>query len=768
MSSHIKMGFYGALRDYALLDPKNYTASLANPFAANINTESQYGAYDLYNDWTAEDWRAGVGKRKVQDGGCLFSHMDTRFPNQMILPMGIDWPVYYPCPSNRADYATGDLTVDGTTITKITASFTSPSTSETLATAWVYIDIAGGSIVTMNLLADVASNPGSSVASGTFTTSKLHPGPQWIQVVVGSTALSTNTRYHLQVSANASFTVPLVNMRAGEVAFHYTAGAWVGRSTSFQFVSSYSSDSNNLGLTDGSGSVLMENGDEFDIVSTVTRTSHFAKTRGRLFGATGNTMYEIRTGTDTITTIFTTTAENITSMIAVDDKIFCAHGSGYKYYDTTDGTTTTVAATPSTLFLLGGYYLWRSYQNDLYYTSDLSTWTQLDDPAGPDAYEIRGMAVMDRQLYAATDAGLYTVMPGDFVEQVTAWSTIDDRNGIGMAEWQGALYIPLAEDMIRYSVDGSIMQVGLRTGEELPANIQGTVYRLHPTNYFLLASMSHSQEGGQGSLWAYSGSGWHNIAQAPPAVKGGALLIDTATNSPDEPGFLYWGGSYGMIMRLNYPANVINPVRDIGSSQFARVGWMEFDRFYGKHVALDKDFESVYYDTEDITEGTVSIYWQDEDSTDWELLGSSTAASAELRWTLAAGTRPKSKWLKLGILLRTENEIYTPIVRAHRLKFNALITDRWRWQLVVVIDGPKQQLVDGTINTYTTAQQKTHIESLIRGVEPFILQDVDSTQYEVRAIGGARRLQQYEWVNGAALIKYIYDFQVEATTGTAL
>jgi hypothetical protein len=762
------MGFYGALRDYALLDPKNYAANLANPFAANINTESSYGAFDLYNDWTAEDWRAGVGKRKVDDGGNLYAHMDTRFPNQMILPMGLDWPLYYPCPSNRASYSTGDLTVDGVTITKAAASFTSPSTTESFATVWIYLDAADGTTVTGALFSDDTTTPNASVATGTATVTKYRPGPLWQKILISSTSLSTDTRYHLVVSADASFTLPLVTSKSGEFANTYNGSTWTSRATGFQFVSSYSSDSNNLALTDGTGSVLQEDGDEFDIVSTFTRTSHFARARGRLFGATGNTLYEIRLGTDTTTTIFTTTTENITDVIGVDDKIFVAHGSGYKYYDTTDGTTTTVAATPTTLFHLGGYYLWRSYQNDLYYTSDLSAWTQISDPVGPDAFEIRGMAVMDRQMYMSTDAGLYTVMPGDYIEQVTTWPTQDDRNGIGMVEWQGSLYIPLAEDMTRYSVDGSMMQVGLRTGEELPADVQGTIYRLHPTNYFLLASVSPSSSGGFGTLWAYNGTGWHNIATAPQDVKGGALFVDTASGSPTDPGYLYWGGSYGMIMRLNYPANVINPVRDIGSSLFNRFGWMEFDRFYGDHVALDKDFESVYFDSEDMTSGTVKVYWQDSDSTDWELLGTSTADSAELRWTLAAGTRPNSKWLRLGILLRTDNEIYTPIIRAHRLKFNALITDRWRWQIVAIIDGPKQQLVDGTLNTYTATQQKTHIESLLRGVAPFILQDVDDTQYEVRAVGGARRLQQYEWVNGAAVIKYIYDFQVEATTGTAL
>jgi hypothetical protein len=764
MASHIKMGFYGALRDYALLDPKNYQAILANPFAANINTQTEYGAFDQFDDWTSDDWRAGVGKRKEKDGGSLYAHMDTRFPNQMILPMGLDWPLYYPCPSNRAEYATGDLTVDGSTITKAAGSLTSPSTSENLASVWIYMDAPAGTIVTAAVFSDSGGLPNASLSSGTATVTKYRPGPTWQKILITSYAMATDTRFHLVVSADASFTLPLVTSKSGEYASTYDGASWSGRATGFQFVSSYSSDANNLALTDGTGSLLQEDGDEFLINSTASRTAFFAKARGRLFGATGTDMYEILTGTNTITTILDTGAENITDMIAVDDKIFVAHGSGYKYYDTTDSTTTTVAATPVTLFALGGYYLWRAYQNDLYYTSDLAAWTQISDPVGPNTFEIRGMAVLDRQMYMSTDAGLYTVMPGDYVEQVTSWTQQDDRNGVGMVEWMGSLYIPLAEDMTRFTVDGSMMQVGLRTGEELPADVQGAYYRLLPTNYFLLASVSPASDEGHGTLWAWNGSGWHNIATAPQGVKGGALLIDTST----DPGYLYWGGSYGMIMRLNYPSNVINPVRDVGSSLFCRHGWLEFDRFYGNHVALDKDFESVYFDSEDMTSGTVAIYWQDTGSSDWELLNTSTNDRDELRWTLASGTRPNSKWLRLGVLLRTDDEIYTPIIRAHRLKFNALVTDRWRWQLLCIIDGPKQQLVDGSLNTYTVDQQKTHIESLLRGVEPFILQDVDSTQYEVRVTGGTRRIQQYEWINGAAVIKYIYDFTLEATTGTAL
>ena len=128
MIGHIKMGAVGeTLRAYALLDPSNYQATLANPFAAKINTQDEYGVFDSFDEWTQTDWQVGAGKRDPKAGGFLYANMDTRFPNQMILPMGLDFPHYFPLPSGGTSYVKGDLTVDGTTITRAASSFLSRS-----------------------------------------------------------------------------------------------------------------------------------------------------------------------------------------------------------------------------------------------------------------------------------------------------------------------------------------------------------------------------------------------------------------------------------------------------------------------------------------------------------------------------------------------------------------------------------------------------------------------------------------------------------------
>jgi hypothetical protein len=73
-------------------------------------------------------------------------------------------------------------------------------------------------------------------------------------------------------------------------------------------------------------------------------------------------------------------------------------------------------------------------------------------------------------------------------------------------------------------------------------------------------------------------------------ASGGAVVIDAKNE------YLYWGGGYGLLGRIAYPMAVVNPVRNKETSRYARTGWIEYDRYYGDYVALEKDWESVYVD----------------------------------------------------------------------------------------------------------------------------------------------------------------------------
>ena len=746
MTGHIRLGATAAtLRDYGLVDPRQLVQSSANPFAANLNTSNQYGALSSFSEWVAESWEEGVGKKDTDIAGMLYAHMDSRFTSQLILPLGFAYPYGDINPSGGTSYAAGDLTV--TVGQKRSTSFRTGATSYSISSVWVCVDAADGTTLTVEIMSDSGSNApgGTVVCSGTAVIDKLRPGAIWQRVDVSNTTLSTTTRYHVVVSGDATLTLPAYTAPSGEFGNLYSAG-W-GSAASFGFVTSFVRATNNLGLQDGSGSLIMQAGDEFSVISHGDRYGWIVRSRGRLFAAYNNQLIEL--GASSITSILDTGNAAISDVLAVDDVVYVAYGTGHKTYNVSTNTVADVAATDADLFALFGGYLWRTSADHVYYTADGSTWTDvgaLGFGATP-----TGLAGMRREMYVATTDGLFVIADGDIYVQITSWPTSDERNGVGMVEWDGSLYIPLAEDILRY--DGSnMMQVGLRTGEELPSDIQGSVFRLQPTKYFLLASVAPESQDGYGSLWAWNNHGWHGLGLLPQGSRGGALHLDT------ENGYLYWGGSYGLVARALYPSNVVNPIRDNGSHIFARTGWIEYDRFYGGYVALDKDFESVYVDTE-TNSAQIAVYWQDQGSTDWELLGTSTDEDFEKRWSDYT-TRPASKWLRLGFLLRTDDEELTPILRAHRLKFHTMITDRWRWQVTVQIH-ERQQMVDGTINPQSTAQMLAHLDSLIQSVPPVIFEDADGVQYEVKITGATKQIVQYEWIDNAPRMQRVVSLALE-------
>lgn len=745
MSGHIRLGATAStLRDYSLADPRQVLQSSANPFAANISTNNPYGSLSSFSEWVAENWEEGVGKKDTEIDGMLYAHIDSRFTSQLILPLGFEYPYTTINPNGGTEYASGD----STEFVARSTSFHTSSTSYSLSSIWVYVDAEDGASIRVRIKADVLNLPiGTTVCTGYGVITKVRPGPIWQRVDVENTALSTNTRYHVVVDGADSLTLPAYTAPSGEFAGEYVNGVWEPASSSFGFVTSFVRANNALGLQDGAGSLIQQDSDEFLVINHGDRYGWITQAKGRLFAAYNNQLVEF--GASSVTVITDTGIAAISDVLAVDDVVYVAYGAGHKTYNVTTNTVTDVSGTDADLFALFGGYLWRTSGDHVYYTADGTTWT--DVGAMGFGATPTGLAGMNGQMYIATQDSLFTIADGDVYVQITAWPTSDERNGVGMVEWEGSLYIPLAEDILRF--DGAnMMQVGLRTGEELPTDIQGNVFRLQPTKYFLLASVAASSQDGYGSLWAWNNHGWHGLGLLPQGARGGAIYLDT------ENGYLYWGGSYGLLARAIYPSNVVNPIRDNGDHLFARTGWIEYDRFYGGYVALDKDFESVYVDTE-TNSASIAIYWQDQESTDWELLGSSTSEDFEKRWSDYT-TRPASKWLRLGMLLRTDDEQLTPILRAHRLKFHTMITDRWRWNVAIMVHD-RQQMVDGSINEYDTTEMLTHLDALVRSIPPVIYEDMQGSQYEVKIISATMQVTQYEWYDDGAHLQWIVSLTLE-------
>jgi hypothetical protein len=164
---------------------------------------------------------------------------------------------------------------------------------------------------------------------------------------------------------------------------------------------------------------------------------------------------------------------------------------------------------------------------------------------------------------------------------------------------------------------------------------------------------------------------------------------------------------------------------------------MEWDWFDSTVLEKYKDYDAVTIIGENFSSGVnARIYWKDDGSTGWELLGTIDENNEQIRWTYPYTTRPDTRRFKLGMLLQTNDADETPRVQAIRVKYHLMIDDWWRWSLQVDVSGTAeayQMSTDGTRNTLTSAQIKSNLEALAADRHiPFLYVDVDGTSYEVK------------------------------------
>lgn len=762
MGYHIKLGNKDDLRPYSVANEgRGVTRQSANPFSAKLNTSEEYGDLENWNEWVVDSWTSGIGHKNPAEG-YLYGHADTRFPNQVLLPLGLDYPDTNEAIYGGNDYAPGDTTIDGTTITKMAVSFTSGSTGYGMGAAWVYLDAPTGTSITISLEADDgAGQPdGSELATGSGTITKYRPGPIWFRVSFNvNYVLTASTQYHLIV-AGTGITVPNITPKSTEFGNYY-ASEWIpgyGFQFLISFVDSEYSWVDDVGDTmiDDAGDTLVFVGDSDD------RITHFAKASGYLYSAHG---LNVRYWDDASKVWVTvdTLATPVVSMISTGTEIHWSYTTGKsKVVPATNPATVTDYTDNCEILAIWKGLMYKSIGNDIYYSStgNDSSWSG-PFAAGPDNYSVRGIAGLGDHLYISTDEALYYLAPGNFIVGVVPWPTISSANGRNMTVWMNNLYIPLYEDLIQFSEGGGLLQVGLKRAEGLPQDLQGKVYHLYPTQYFLLATLEPSGTDKYGSIFAYNGEGWHGIAILPMNSYGGGMYVDA------EAGELWFGGDYGLTARLKYPSNVLNPAKTSEEKLFARTGWLEYDWFYAGPVELLKDIESVFIFAEDASSSAYfKVYWQDDDSTDWELLGSFTGNSDEVRWTdytPGSITRPETRRIRLGILMRTDDETTTPLLRAHRLKFHTNVTDRWQWSLSIEVHD--DQAMPGAVdNEYTSAQMRTHLNSMIQSVKPIIYEDLDGTQYEVKVTAATVRPTRFVWEGNQRVVHWQHDLSIEQVT----
>jgi hypothetical protein len=787
MKGHIQLGVAGDLRDYLMIDPMQYHASPANPMAPRLNTGEKFAELTGWAEWVQQDWPGGVGRQEPADNGYLYGDLDSRVSGQLILPPAIGATIGYPVetgtekknrglfmPTDATGYTTVTLTAAGVyamntyayalagqisrsvrifarqsaggsarirlyTSEYVTEAFLSGDGAPAFAWRGVtwdspYTFVASGNVaITISVISgtlEIACGYGyPNYATGTFDTAWTEQ--TYAPLLVAdwyATADGIENYYSFVRNANRLQAVAEQDNGAHTL---YLAG--------------YNVDSNTFGLAS-----------TYTLRSTDLTVSATTSYNGILSVASGVTITVTDTGvleiTDQLTAIAVTDEDTFQAAPAVqfDGYTYLPVGDGFGMIAANgNGTTETPDAS---LFTAWAGYLWRATGNDVYYSADGAAWTG-PITIGGDDYRVRGMMGADRTVYVATDEGLFYVGDGDIVIGITPWGTLVDHEVRGV-NYEGALCLPVAGRVLRYSLDGSLLDVWVQRADDLPADKLGAPTLLTGMNQWLLAAIDSTAETQAATVWAWQTEGWHPIASLPPGVAIRALYYDRTLSR------LWIGCDHGLVFWLRIDDYALNPYNS-PDSRFMPYGWLETPRFYGDLKKVDKDFESVFVTGEFPTGTSVAIYYQSDQDSDWALLGTVTADNTELRFSDYA-TRPTGKWIKLGVVMATTDPTKTAKVKAIVLKYMPMTMDRERWQLPILI-AQEQEMVDGTQDVQTQAQKLAHVRSLITRVAPFTLVDMDGQQYQVKVVGANRSVYQYAPRIGAgdSVIDWIVTLSLE-------
>ncbi len=738
MAGHIRMGYAGALRDYVLAKPESRNRTLANPMAAKIGTG--LGSYDDMQNWAGwlmEDWQAGISKKDPSAGGSLYSTAETRFPNRLLL----SYAAVQPETTYTNNYAlqpgiahpTGEATVTNSgAVKKISQKVTSyGGYSEYLI---IYLKNEGVQ-VTIESYADLLGKPnGAAITSVNVTTNDYGNGvgysPYLVQVDPNKTA---GTEYHVVIYPTSNSDTIHVPVTTGDGGANTYFASWSTLNT-------YS---------------LM--------VGNVNQAALGGSARGVIFNLTyyfacGVNLCKITGGAVSIVHTF---ANTITDLLTAGSTLYIALGNGNAFYtmDTSEVFTVDPGSLQAERFALFNGFVWRSLTHFVYYTGDGTLWTEVDVAfPGETIYSMAGAGDF---LYVATNQNLYYVGAGDIAFTVTPWPNLGYQPVL--LGYQGALYAAFGESLVKYE-GGTVLPMGLDLGEGLPALRDGYIVAMASSNYWLYVGVANVAEQGRSTIWAWNGQGWHHICTLPgqSSNTGSPVTYSLVDLCYDRYTNTLWASDGANPLRITTPDSA-NYNADV-TVVYRPFGWLETDWFFGNLFEIYKDCESVYVSAELCDSNRyIEVYWKDDDSTAWELLGTCTATRTELRWSDPA-TRPNTRQIKLGLALYSRTANTSPIIRAVRLKYMTMVNDRYRWNMPIEVSDNQQMPLGGGINQYNAYQQRAHLDTLIKSVPPFILEDVDRVQYEVKVLSASEGISKWEQIDGAANMTQVYNLTMEQTT----
>lgn len=715
-----------------VVEPNSITRNSANQMAAKVGQGS--GKYDDLLIWDAtlwDNWQAGVGKRDPSAGGFLMSTAETRFENQISMPLSLhDVNV---TDSGGTDGIDSVLVIgDGQTYTKTSTilSLNSGQSSRQISVLLPGSNYQGTATqAKVEIWSSTAGSPNAMLQSVTVS---LLADLGYFWHLVQFTNVTTGS-YHVVVYP-VSGTMSLIHTSTlGRSGHRYNGVSWSAASGVPFF---------------------------YHLSSQASQIDKLVGFNSKLYAAVGANLYN----TADWSTILYTFGATITDLLAVGDTLFVGLGNSTNYQTMNTSESFTAGSVPARLFALWKGFLYRAVSNGIYYTANETNWVGPLDVCYS-KYAVRGMAGFGNDLYIACDDGLYRLAPGNIVESVHRFPTVDSTNGQYMTNWQGQLYLNLKQSLIRFDGQG-FLPMGLDLGDGLKTGWSGNVTGIQANNNWLTCTIAGAT---YSSVWCHNGQGWHCVLRLPKsatvscstyaaAIAGGASAYLThilAAGTTTGAAYYVRLPDTGQSVYRQAQENVADATEFEASASF------EQDRFEGGLPEIYKDIESVYVAGDGLSATSYAdVYWQDEDSADWEFLGTVNTGSQELRWSNSA-TRPNSRWIKLKFVLTNLSYASTPRITAIRLKFQNMVIDRFRWTIPVEVSS-EQQMIDGDRNWYNHDEQLEHLDSLLTQVPPWIYTDTDGLQYEVKTLTHTRQPRELQLLqDGTTEIPYQYTLVIE-------
>lgn len=745
--------------------------ALANQMASKVGQgTSEYGDLTTWSAWIQDNWQDGIGNMRPHEGhGILYGEAETRVPNQIILRGRMVQSDTRTILSSLNDCRYSPSVFSGTftvgsaiTTTKAAIEFTTPGTLNS-TTFWAHVMLKAdpGTTVLFEVRNNNAGSPGATVhTSATYTQLTTFPTYEWsgVQLAYSGTLVAA-TSYWLCVSTvSGTFDVSYGTASYSADSKLLISGVWTAQSGKYMFYLTTAHQmvnmvGNNLG----------------------TGFFRFTAASDTLYCWGGNRLYKYSVANDSWTLVGTLigTVNSVGSFAGTvyfaDDAPLISSAATMNSAEVITNST----GVPTTTVKSFGGYLWRaSSGTTLEYYNGVQTITTNEMVVGTYDRYITGIEPLGDSVAVSTNEGLYRIAPGDFAVPVMRYGSTRASNGRSMVNHDGSLYVVADQRLYRFTPDLQRQDVWLSRDDDLLTGRLGKVQSVCSANSWLIAVVDdHLTAGSKPTVWAFQDEHWHCLAVLPDSALQGADngSINYACYYDAVTDYLFVMTPQGVTYHMYLPGVAVNPYNDT-AQRYSHRSWVEWDWFDGPVRDAPKDYDSVAVIGENFgANQTAIVYWKDDASTGWELLGTVTSNYQELRWTLSGGTRPNTRRFKLGILLTTNNITTTPRIRAIRVKYHLMVKDWFRWNLIVDVSGRTggfQEWSNDTRNTLTATQIKDNIAALCTQVPPFVYIDADLKQYEVKITdatfqyskGESNTATSTEWLEG------VWNLTLEQTT----